>query len=288
MTAFGKKHFSCSAGQFYLEIYSINKRNLDVNIYSPRELSMIDYHLRKWVQSHAKRGTVTIKLIKEHKHEHDDTSVDTQKLAHLKTELDQIAKDLNLSSVSSIEFLAQFAQNQPNIRAPIDQDKLVDQIQEAFNHAADNWVKMKCDEGSRLVKDMSQRLNHVEKIITDIELKIENAPQKYADKLKKRLDDAGVLEGKDDEKVIKEVVIFSEKIDTTEEIIRLKSHLKQFAQTLDSSEKAIGRKLDFIIQEMNREVNSLSVKCHDLEIIKQALEIKSEIEKVREQVQNIE
>ncbi|MDN3504341.1 MAG: DUF1732 domain-containing protein [Rhabdochlamydiaceae bacterium] len=90
------------------------------------------------------------------------------------------------------------------------------------------------------------------------------------------------------EKVIKEVVIFSEKIDTTEEIIRLKSHLKQFFQTLNSSEKAIGRKLDFIIQEMNREVNSLSVKCHDLEIVKQSLEIKSEIEKVREQVQNIE
>ena len=259
-----------------------------MNIYSPRELSMIDYHLRKWVQSHAKRGTVTVKLIKENKFDACAQRIGLKRLKSIKSELDHVAVDLQLDPVTSIEFLAQFAQNSSSPTATIDQDKLVKEVEQAFTHAAENWVKMKCDEGSRLVKDMSQRLNHVNNIINDIESKIDNAPTKYADKLKKRLDESGVLEGKDDEKVIKEVVIFSEKIDTTEEIIRLKSHLKQFAQTLESSEKAIGRKLDFIIQEMNREVNSLSVKCHDLEIIKQALEIKSEIEKVREQVQNIE
>ncbi|MDN3504298.1 MAG: hypothetical protein P0S95_01830 [Rhabdochlamydiaceae bacterium] len=203
MTAFGKKHFTCSAGHFYLEIYSINKRNLEIHVYSPRELSMIDYHLRKWVQSHAKRGTVTIKLVKENTHFDEQHGVDSKKLAMLKSELDQIASDLNLSPVSSIEFLAQYSQNQPASKACLDQEKLIEEVESAFVCAADNWVKMKCDEGDRLVKDMSKRLNGVETILADIESRVDNAPNKYADKLKKRLDEAGVLEGKDDEKVIK-------------------------------------------------------------------------------------
>ncbi|MCF7806725.1 MAG: YicC family protein [Simkaniaceae bacterium] len=287
MTAFGRADISTDIGDFYLEIYSVNKKNLDVSTFVPKDFFMLDLHLRKWIQRIAERGSISIRLMREAKKGDLCVEFDEENLGELKTKLNQIAMALDMPPVHSIEFLAEMFLRMPHREMPLNREKFLADVRIVFDKAAKDWIAMREREGVHLAQDIEQRLNQIEQHVEAIENGMDRAPQKFAEKLKNRLQEAGVFEQKDEERVIKEVVVFSEKVDTTEEIIRLKSHVKQFNETLCRDE-SMGRKLDFLIQEMNREVNSLGVKCFDLEMIKRVLEIKSELEKIREQVQNIE
>jgi len=280
MTAFGKASFSNPLGAFQIEIHSLNRKNLEISIVLPKEFGSLDLSFRKIIQKVASRGTVAVKMFRQG----STNSLSKEALLATKHSIDTMAKECGLSSIASISELLECALRFEPKTEEIDSDTILAH----FEKAVDNWNQMREIEGENLSLDILGRLSNINMRALIIEEGQKGSTAAFADRLKKRLDDVGVLEGFDDARVIKEVVIFSEKVDTTEEIVRLKSHLKQFEDTLKNSEEAIGRKLDFLIQEMNREVNSLSVKCQDLELIKETLEIKSEIEKIREQVQNIE
>lgn len=288
MTAFGKAHFASCGSEFYLEIYSVNKRNLDVSVYVPKEVMRLEYPIRSWMQALARRGSIVIKLIKEGRLDEEIKGIDLGHLEQLKRALDEYAHQLNLAPVESIEFLAQFAMEKPTAQKGIDYEVFLSDLKKAFDCATKEWQAMKSSEGTFLATDLKTRLSTLLKYVIEIEGRVKNAPEHFAKKLRSRLDEAGILQNQDDERVLKEIILFSDKIDVTEELIRLKSHLKQFQELLESAEEPKGRKCDFLIQEMNREVNSLGVKCQDIEIIQYVLEMKSELEKVREQVQNIE
>jgi uncharacterized protein (TIGR00255 family) len=280
MTAFGKASFSNPLGAFQIEIHSLNRKNLEISIVLPKEFGSLDLSFRKIIQKVASRGTVAVKMFRQG----STNSLSKEALLATKHSIDTMAKECGLSSIASISELLECALRFEPKTEEIDSDTILPY----FEKAVENWNQMREVEGEHLSLDILARLSNINMRALLIEEGQKGSTAAFADRLKKRLDDAGVLEGFDDARVIKEVVIFSEKVDTTEEIVRLKSHLKQFEDTLKNSEEAIGRKLDFLIQEMNREVNSLGVKCQDLELIKETLEIKSEIEKIREQVQNIE
>jgi uncharacterized protein (TIGR00255 family) len=280
MTAFGKASFSDPLGAFQIEIHSLNRKNLEISVVLPKEFGSLDLSFRKIIQKVASRGTVAVKMFRQG----STNSISKEALLAAKHSIDTMAKECGLSSITSISELLECALRFEPKTEEIDSDTILAH----FEKAVDNWNQMREIEGENLSLDILGRLSNINMRALIIEEGQKGSTAAFADRLKKRLDDVGVLEGFDDARVIKEVVIFSEKVDTTEEIVRLKSHLKQFEDTLKNSEEAIGRKLDFLIQEMNREVNSLSVKCQDLELIKETLEIKSEIEKIREQVQNIE
>ena len=284
MTAFGRAQFSLEWGDFVLEVYSVNKKNLDISFILPKDFILLEAPLRKWVQEIALRGSVSVRLTRQMK-KRGASGVDEAQFAQVKEGLDGVAKKLGIKGVESIEFLAHYVATHGQKSVGVDHDLLLKSVKEAFDTASKEWLAMKQVEGEHLAADLNERLAVVRKLVDEIGSMSENAPNLYREKLKKRLTE--VMGDLDEERVVKEVVIFSEKVDTTEEIVRLKSHLKQFEKTLQM-DGAIGRKFDFLIQEMNREVNSLGVKCLDLDIVKRVLEIKSEIEKMREQVQNIE
>ena len=288
MTAFGRSVISTSFGIFHLEISSVNKKTLDISTYIPKDFLFFEMAFRKWIQKIVSRGSITIRLYRESQPTGEVGMMNREDLVRFKDKLDAMASDFGLERVQSIESLLECAQKYGARKDSDQTEALEKELQKAFEEASQHWLEMKYDEGKLLQKDFHERLERMSSHLCSVEGMVSRAPETYAQRLKKRLDEAGVLEEMEDDRVIKEVVIFSEKVDTTEEIVRLKSHVEQFGQTIDNDQHVVGRKLDFILQEMNREANSLSVKCQDLDIVKLCLELKSEIEKIREQVQNIE
>lgn len=279
MTAFAAVAFPVdSLGQFQMEIQSVNRKNLDMAIFLPKEFSSLDFYIRKAIQKVAFRGHVTVKVFRQALVE------DKMDLFAIKQEIDALAKACFLTSVTSIEGLLACKDKLQYRVAEVP----LQEIEPFIDKLLLEWIKMRKEEGGHLAKDLMERLRNLFLRLEKIEARQKKAPETFAERLRKRLEEAKILETLEDTRMMKEIILYSEKVDTTEEVVRLKFHFNQFEATLKSEEPAIGRKLDFLIQEMNREINSLGVKCQDLEIIKETLEIKAEIEKMREQVQNIE
>jgi uncharacterized protein (TIGR00255 family) len=161
-------------------------------------------------------------------------------------------------------------------------------LQELIEGVLKDLTVMKVIEGKALLKDIEMRLHEIAASLHAIERHVPQTVSRYQQKLEERLREALCLDVKEDERLLKEVVIYAEKLDITEEIVRLQSHLKQFFELVHSEEKSVGRTLDFLTQEMNREINTMAAKSVDADVSLLAVKMKSELEKIREQIQNIE
>lgn len=285
MTGYGQAMSPEKNGlSFNVEIHSVNRKMLDMNIYLPKEFLHLDIEIRKKLRKEIQRGLVTVKItLKKSKQFSDEKSLKTLKLHWEKT-----AKSLGFSKeVIDFPFLASQMGNLSLEQMGISQKSLETLLNQTLDKALKDFVKMREQEGKQLVADIKKHLEAILQKVSLFEKEMPKATEKFREKLLDRLKQI-LEENIEDERILKEVALFAEKIDIHEEITRLKSHLKQAEDLLKKKEEGIGRTLEFIIQEMLREVNTIASKSSNLNVTKATIIAKSEIEKIREQVQNIE
>lgn len=291
MTAYGRSHIVIDEEAFLIELQSVNRKSLDVTMSLPKEFLKLDIDLRKELTKQVKRGFVTIRITREDQRR-DPSKVmpNLEIMQSLYDTCQTYAKALGYNPKEAISFqlLLNYAFS---LNTPSDfslNETFKNQLIDGFKQALSALILMREKEGNALLNDMNRRLADIEKQLTVIGECTQASPKKFREKLEMRLKEFDLLTEEGKERMTRELILFAEKVDVTEELTRLTSHLNQFRSRLSSKKQCMGRELDFLIQEMNREVNTIAAKCQDLEIKQAVLEIKSQQEKIREQVQNIE
>ncbi|NGX50541.1 MAG: hypothetical protein K1060chlam2_00387 [Chlamydiae bacterium] len=289
MTAYGRAYAETDAGLFLIEIQSVNRRNLDLNLTLPKELLMLDIPLRQRLSEEVRRGHVSLRITRGDKKSAQLALPDRKVLRELHASWKECASDLGYNPDEAIPFnaLLSYALTATPSETLIS-DAFKEQLDRGYKEALGYFLEMKESEGRALMEDIRPRLDSIEKRLIEVEKLSKNAPDRYQEKLTKRLKKLKIDCVEDEDRLMREVVIFVDRIDVTEEITRLRSHVKQFRDQIDSEKRRVGKELDFLIQEMNREANTIAAKSQELEITQAILSVKSEQEKIREQLQNIE
>lgn len=289
MTGFGIGEFKDQYYNLSVECRTINHKYLDINPRMPRKLSFLEDKLRFLIKDHLGRGRVDIFVKFE-----TVTSVGSQLVydAELAKQyyhiLKNIKSDFGLEEPISPVDIAKFPDVVKITEAEDDEEILWNMLSDAANKALENLCNMRIIEGKKLEKDILARADLLERSVCDLEKYTDTIEKEYKDKLYARiselLDDPKVV---DEYRLAQEVAIYADKSNITEEIVRFKSHINQLRDTVTADE-SVGRKIDFLIQEMNREVNTMGSKSSDVSIANLVINMKAELEKIREQVQNIE
>ncbi|MCB7305429.1 YicC family protein [Bariatricus massiliensis] len=288
MTGFGRCEVSEAERKFTVEMKGVNHRYLDVNIRMPKKLNFFETSIRSLLKKYVQRGKVDIFITYEDMSESQvslkyNQTLATEYIEYFKRMRDEFSLD-NDMRVSTLARCPEVLTMEEQV---VDEEELWSGLKKALEGACTQFVETREAEGENLKKDIIAKLDGMLESVSYIE---ERSPQiiseyrsKLEAKVKELLSDTQLDEGR----IAAEVVIFADKICTDEEIVRLKSHIKHMKETF-ASEEGIGRKLDFIAQEMNREANTILSKANDMEVSNHAIDLKTEIEKVREQIQNIE
>jgi uncharacterized protein (TIGR00255 family) len=286
MTGFGRAISESKIGKLTAEIQSVNRKYLEVFVSLPKEFSRFEPEIRKWVGEFISRGQVSVRIFLNPNQEMLIGSIpDIKILKDLKKKWEKIAKELKMdSSGIDLPFLMQYLPVQSR-QDMVDEGQL-SVLKECVIKALENLVKMKRSEGKTLAKDLSSRLSILEKLITSVQKHAPDATKKMRQRLMEKMEELLKPAADLEERLLREVAVFAEKVDITEEIIRFRSHISQFKEVL--KEKSSGRKMDFLIQEMGREINTIGSKSLESSISHLVVEMKSELEKIREQIQNLE
>ncbi len=289
MTGFGRASVSSKLGNLILEITSVNKRFLEINIFLPRPIVFFEHEIRKWIEGKFFRGQVTLRFEYSPNEKNIETFLpDVAFLKNLKKGWEKLSKDLGYKKEEiSFEFLLQYAKYNPSEKIQ-DISFFRSMLLKAVNIATDNLISMKSKEGKTLLLDMEKRVKLINKELLSIKKIAPQIKEKFEEKIKSKFEEIFKEKESFEDRLLKEVALFAEKIDITEEITRLDIHLNQFLILLKSKQEAIGRKLEFLLQECLREANTIAAKASDAEISNAVVEIKAEIEKIKEQLQNIE
>lgn len=288
MTGFGRCEVQKDSRKFTVELKSVNHRYLDVNIRMPKKLNFFETAIRTLLKSYANRGKVDIFITYE---DLSQTQVSVKYNAALAAEymkyLKQMEEEFGLENDVRVSTLSRYPEVFTMEEQSEDEEELWNGLKEALERAFTQFVETRKTEGENLKKDIISKLDLLSEQIGFIE---ERSPQivaeyraKLEDKMKELLADTQIEESR----IASEVILFADKICTDEEVVRLKSHISHMRNTLEEKDE-IGRKLDFIAQEMNREANTILSKANDIEVSDRAISLKTEIEKIREQIQNIE
>lgn len=288
MTAYGRATTTTSLGRFTAEIQSVNRKHLEINIVLSRELNRFEQDVRKAVSSVISRGHITVRIF-AHFDQVSPISVSPNlPLARqLKQSLESIAKDLKISPTVTLEMLNSHEGIVSLDEEMIDEEKYSHDLFEILNQALERFNQMRMREGKALEKDILSRLEQIEKYIEQIALKAPTATERYRQKLVERLNEVlpGVVEN--EERIMREICIYAERVDIAEEITRFGSHLSQ-CRSLFQSNSSVGKTFEFLLQEMGREINTIGSKSSDMDISKLVIDTKSDLERIREQIQNIE
>ncbi|MDE6664226.1 MAG: YicC family protein [Lachnospiraceae bacterium] len=288
MTGFGRCEIAEGDRKITVEMKSVNHRYLDINIKMPKKLSFFEAAIRNELKNYIQRGKVDIFISYEDFTESNVCVKYNKELAgEYMSYLKQMAEDFSLDNDVRVSALSRYPEVLIMEEQTVDEEELWVLLNRAIKGAAEAFVDTRIREGENLKNDLITKLDgmltHVDYITKRSPEIIDEYKKKLKDKVKELLEDAQI----DESRLLMEVTIFADKVCVDEELVRLRSHIET---TRDSLVKGggIGRKLDFIAQEMNREANTILSKTSDLEISNHAIELKTEIEKVREQIQNIE
>lgn len=288
MTGFGRGTKDIEGKSFVIEIKSVNHRYLDINIKLPRNLMSLEERIRKTVSENLSRGKVDIFITQNIFSTNDVIANFNQSLADSYVKcLQEIKERYTIRDDISVSLVSRF----PDVITLNQKEEDLETIWGAINIALKDsitmLISMREKEGTKLKSDLEARCMYIKELLEEISKRAPLIVASYKEKLEKRLSDLLNDVKLDESRVAMEVAIFSDKSNIDEEIVRLHSHINQMMDTFALKEP-IGRKLDFIVQEMNRETNTIGSKANDLELVNVVLNIKNEIEKIREQVQNIE
>lgn len=289
MTGHGRGTASASGILVSVEVSSVNRKQLDVSVGLPRSLSALEPRVQEEVQKWLSRGRVTgevdVQLSAAARRE--AVCVDAELAGAYLGELRRAAKKLRLdddfrgSALLSLPDVVRYEQ-------PVaSSDEAWPLVEKALKQALERLLKMREREGKALQKDMAGRLSGISATVGRIRRFAPMVSTRYAEKLHARLREAGFLAETGDERLLKEVALFADRSDITEEMTRLESHVAQAHKLMESSDP-VGRSLDFLVQEMFREANTIGSKANDGDIVKEVVGLKAEVERIREQVQNIE
>jgi len=290
MTAYGRSFLDTSVGSFLVEIQSVNRKFLEVNLFLPKDFFHLEETIRKWISSKISRGQISVRITASFKNQSPLVIKPNFPLAkQLKLAWEQISDELEISQRFDLPWLMS---QEGVLLYQIDDEKekiFIDELKICFDKALDQFVEMRTLEGQLLQQDIEKKLERLSSLIDQIETFTPNAVNKYRNKLMQRLEE--LFSGntaENEEKILREVAVFAEKLDISEEITRFKTHLIQFKKFIEKEQASIGKTIEFLLQEMLREVNTLSSKSSEIAITQRAIELKSELEKIREQIQNIE
>lgn len=288
MTGFGRCEVSEVERKFTVEMKGVNHRYLDVNIRMPKKLNFFETSIRNLLKTYVQRGKVDIFITYEDMSESQVSLKYNQTLANEYMEyFNKMKDDFNLDNDIRVSTLSRCPEVLTMEEQVVDEEELWNGLKKALDGACIQFVETRTTEGENLKKDIIAKLDGMLTTVAFIEERSPQIVAEYREKLENKVKELLADTQMDEGRIAAEVVIFADKICTDEEVVRLKSHIKHMKETFESGE-GIGRKLDFIAQEMNREANTILSKANDLEVSNHAIDLKTEIEKVREQIQNIE
>lgn len=280
MTAYAKARSQGAAATVWtVELHSVNRKGLDISVNSPPSLLSLDIEMRKIIGKSIHRGKVSVKI--SYSRENEEAFA----LKGLKKSKSKFTKIANELSLSTDEITLPFLLKQSHLEEENFSAKEAQQLKKTLNDALVSLIKMKETEGKAMGADIAKRLKTLSSLIDAIEKESVSGVRTYREKLAQKLTE--ILErALDDERILREVALFAEKADISEEITRFRSHIDQFQSK--GKEDTVGKTLEFLTQEMLREINTISAKSQALSIVEKAIAVKAELEKIREQVQNIE
>ncbi len=288
MTGYGRARLTLHGRDITVEIKSVNSRYFEYSSRLPRGYSFLEDKLKKLVNGKIARGKAELNLTIVNVEAPDTVITPNVELARqYKAAMDEMARQLGMRNDVTLSGLCRFPDMFSAVHADADEAELWQDVQAVAAAALENFVAMRAAEGAKLREDVLARLCTLEKDVGVIEQTSAARVQKYTDKLYARLKE--LLDGRDidDARILTEAAIFADKTAVDEETVRLRSHIRQYRDILALSEP-VGRKLDFLTQELNRETNTIGSKCNELDITRVVVEMKGEIEKIREQIQNLE
>lgn len=291
MTGYGRGEYIAEDRKFTVEIKSVNHRYNDINIKLPRTINSLEDNIRKFIMQKVFRGKTDVYITFE-TFSLDDVNIKVNEvLAEAYVEkLREIQSRFSLTSQDTLSIVAKFPDIITVEKVKKEEDVIWSILSPALQEALDKFVAMRSAEGQALKHDILQKSQRMDILVSEIKKRSSIVVLEYKEKLQNRLKELmGSMEGIeiDEQRIATEVAIFADRGCIDEEITRLESHLNQLRDILEQG-GTVGRKLDFLVQEMNRESNTIASKSNDIQITQASIELKSEIEKIREQIQNIE
>ncbi len=288
MTGYGKGEHNDGKRSITAEIKTINNRYCDINIKTPRHLRFYEDNIRKILKNSLQRGRIDVYINIDYISESDTVIVPNLALAkQYKNAIDIIKSELGLNNNPSLDTIIKFQDVLIAKEDDQDEDELRICLENAMNEAVKNLLDMRGTEGIQLKTDIESSRDKILELMENISLNSHTIVEEYKNKFELRIKELLGSHELDENRLYNEIVIYADKSDINEEIVRFKSHMAQLSDALKSGGQ-IGRKLDFIIQEANREINTMGSKIGNLDIIQIVIEIKNLLEKIREQIQNIE
>ena len=287
MTGYGKSNMSKNLREYQVEIKSVNHRYLDISIKMPRSLSYLEEEIKKAVSAKLTRGKVDVFItFNNNSLEGRDIKINTEiarmyiKELRGLAESEGIVADIPVTEISKLPDVLTIQNNQ-------DDETIKNELLEVTNKAIENLVEMRKVEGEKIAQDLLLRIQDIEEKVKKISSLSTGLIEEYVVKLNTRIKELLQDQEIDEARLAQEVVIYADKCSIEEEVTRLNSHIYQFRELLKGNE-AVGKKLDFMIQEMNRETNTIGSKANNLEITNEVINMKTQLENIREQVQNVE
>lgn len=288
MTGFGRGEHEEFGRSYTVEVKSVNHRYSDISVKLPKQLSYLEDTIRKFVSDHISRGKVDV-YITQNKYSEDEirVTIDHALVSSYMKSLAELRDTYKLEDDITVSNVSRFPDLLTVDRVEDDKDKVWNTLSVAMEKSLDNLTEMRKVEGKKLFEDLTKRAAYIRSMVDEIKQRSPIVVQEYKTKLEERIKQLLGDVPVDEERLAQEVAIFADKSSITEEIVRLYSHIDQLLSIMNE-DVPVGRKLDFLVQEMNREINTIGSKASDIIITRYVVDVKSEIEKIREQIQNIE
>ena len=290
MTGYGRGECSQNGFKITVELSSVNRKQTEISVNLPREMEMLEAQIRDRINQHISRGRLTVRVSL-----HAGASKLSARM-HLNVplakayarELTRLSHQLKLPGPVTLDHLARAPGVFQTDEQIVEEEDFWPAVEKALKMALRMLVKMREREGAHLVEDLAKRIRLMRKAAASVQKQAPKVAQRYRQQLLERIKDAGLeTPAVDDDRLLKEVVYFADRSDISEELTRLQSHFQQFEDCVKAREP-VGRTLDFLAQEMNREVNTIGSKANDSLISREVVTLKAELEKFREQAQNVE
>lgn len=288
MTGYGMGKAELGNKTFTVEVKSVNSRYSDFSIKMPRIYTFLEDPIRKAASARINRGKVDIYVNVESSGEEDSVvKVNTALAKEYLGALHTLSSELQISSNATAETFLRIPDILTVDKAPEDDALITQTVISALSNALDGFDEMRIAEGEKLANDLCEHLSFIENATTEVEKRSPEIVKEYRIRIEERMRDILGSSSYDETRLLTEVAIFADKVNVNEETVRLKSHVSQFREMLQAG-GSVGRKIDFLIQEMNREINTIGSKSNDLDVARIVIDVKAEIEKLREQIQNVE
>ena len=289
MTGFGRSKYSNEEREYAVEIKSVNNRYSDISIKLPRSISSLEEKIKKQIADSISRGKVDVFIsFANNSAVGKDIKINTELAKKYIDELKKLAENENIINNISVMEISRLPEVLKIELEDEDIDIIWQELTTCIKNAIDSFVSMREVEGLKIKEDLEKRINSISEKIIKINSLSTGLIKEYIVKLEKRVNELLENTVVDEARLAQEVVIYSDKCSVEEEITRLKSHIEQFLKLINEETMPVGKKLDFLVQEMNRETNTIGSKANNLEITNLVVDIKTEIENIREQIQNIE